>query len=69
MCQIDGTPRLTLQGNKLRLTEDEMGQAVGNMFSVVVAAQLLCGLLPSAVTYHGDITEAIWEIAPNGGTG
>ena len=36
-------------------------QAVGNMFSGVVAARLLCGLLPSAVIYQGDITQAIWE--------
>jgi hypothetical protein len=49
------------KNTKVRFTEDEMGQAVGNMFSVVVAARLLCGLLPAAQSYQGDLTKAIWK--------
>eukprot|EP00435_Cladocopium_sp_Y103_P062833 s548_g24.t1 len=48
-------------GVKVRLVEDEMGQAVGNMFSVIVTARLLCGLVPGAHAYRGDLTRAIWE--------
>ena len=49
------------KNTKVRFTEGEMGQAVGNMFSVVVAARLLCGLLPAAQSYQGDLTKAIWK--------
>lgn len=49
------------KNTKVRFTEDEMGQTVGNMFSVVVAARLLCGLLPAAQSYQGDLTKAIWN--------
>eukprot|EP00435_Cladocopium_sp_Y103_P052452 s1644_g16.t1 len=43
------------------MTEDEMGQAVGNMFPIIVAARLLSGLVPGAHTFRGDLTRAIWE--------
>eukprot|EP00435_Cladocopium_sp_Y103_P017095 s450_g4.t1 len=47
---------------KVRLTEDEMGQAVGNMFSVIVAARLLCGLIPEAREVKMDLTHQLWQV-------
>ena len=46
---------------KLKFTEDEMGQAVGNMFSPLVAARLLCGLLPEARCCSENLTEHLWQ--------
>eukprot|EP00435_Cladocopium_sp_Y103_P006537 s2887_g2.t1 len=46
---------------RLKFTEDEMGQAVGNMFSPLVAARLLCGLLPEACRCSLNLTEQLWQ--------
>lgn len=45
---------------KVKFTENEMGQAVGNMFPIIVAARLLAGLLPKADSATFDLTAALW---------